>query len=391
MTPIVRPSMDKGAPRSDLRPLRRRIGLAMSSWSRSSKTSGRVWAAMRPAMPWPTGIRIPSVTSSSRPSAAVTATSRPSSVRRRMTTVSASSTSRTRAISSRKRSSSLRLARAMSVTRWSARRRWAERSASARAGCSRTTRRSARRRAVRSPAASEVMISASATKMASRARSVGLRSGISQFAGTRATVPARAPRKVATRPGPSPPYQALSITAPRNHGRSDGSISEASRSERSHAPALAPTATPYRARRESASWATGVGVLPDPPGTSLGYSARMSSPMIHKDMAEHPGPDGFSYVDARRLREALPTARDSYGSAAPFPHTVIDDFLRPEVAQELEAQFPKPDHRIWKHHLHLNAHKFACNRLDAMPPLFRAVLQELNARPVLEFLEALTG
>ena len=113
--------------------------------------------------------------------------------------------------------------------------------------------------------------------------------------------------------------------------------------------------------------------------------------MIHKDMAEHPGPGGLSYVDARRLREVLPAAREGYGSAAPFPHTVIDDFLRPEVAQELEAQFPKPDHRIWKHHLHLNAHKFACNRLDAMPPLFRAVLQELNARPVLEFLEALTG
>jgi len=108
-------------------------------------------------------------------------------------------------------------------------------------------------------------------------------------------------------------------------------------------------------------------------------------------MAESPRPERLSYVDAGRLREALPAARGAYGAADPFPHTVIDGFLRPEIARELEAQFPKPDHRIWKHHLHLNSHKFACNRLDAMPTLFQAVLRELNARPVIEFLEALTG
>jgi hypothetical protein len=113
--------------------------------------------------------------------------------------------------------------------------------------------------------------------------------------------------------------------------------------------------------------------------------------MIHGGVSENPQSAARSCVDVERLREVLPAARAAYASADPFPHVVIDGFLRPEVARRLETEFPKPDHRIWKHHLHLNSHKFACNRLDAMPPLFQAVLRELNGRGVVEFLEALTG
>ena len=90
-------------------------------------------------------------------------------------------------------------------------------------------------------------------------------------------------------------------------------------------------------------------------------------------------------------RRSLASARVAYGSAEPFPHIVLDGLLKDDVALALEAQFPAPDHKIWKHHLHLNSHKFACNRLDVMPPLFQVVLDELNSRPVLEALEALTG
>ena len=113
--------------------------------------------------------------------------------------------------------------------------------------------------------------------------------------------------------------------------------------------------------------------------------------MIHGGVSENPQSEARSCVDVERLREVLPAARAAYGAADPFTHVVIDGFLRPEVARRLETEFPKPDHRIWKHHLHLNSHKFACNRLDAMPPLFQAVLRELNGRGVVEFLEALTG
>ena len=49
----------------------RRIGLRTFEWSTSSMITGRRSAAMRPANPFPTGMRTPWRTSSSIPRAAV--------------------------------------------------------------------------------------------------------------------------------------------------------------------------------------------------------------------------------------------------------------------------------------------------------------------------------
>lgn len=99
----------------------------------------------------------------------------------------------------------------------------------------------------------------------------------------------------------------------------------------------------------------------------------------------------MEYVNEARLRETLAADAAAFRSARPFPHLAVEGFLHDHVARALEAEFPRVDHTLWKHHLHLNSHKFACNRLDAMPPLFQAVLRELNSPPVLRHLEALTG
>jgi hypothetical protein len=100
---------------------------------------------------------------------------------------------------------------------------------------------------------------------------------------------------------------------------------------------------------------------------------------------------GMEYVDEARIRAALAGAPAAFRSAEPFPHVVIDGFLKPEAADLLEAEFPAVDHKIWKHHLHFHSHKFACNRLDAMPPPFQAVLAELNGKPLLDWLGELSG
>jgi hypothetical protein len=102
-------------------------------------------------------------------------------------------------------------------------------------------------------------------------------------------------------------------------------------------------------------------------------------------------PPEFDYLDLGRLTATVEADRRRYQSGEPFPHIVLDGFLKPGAAAALAARFPPVDHKIWKHHLHLNSHKFACNRIGAMPAAFQAVLQELNSKEACQYLEALTG
>ena len=98
----------------------------------------------------------------------------------------------------------------------------------------------------------------------------------------------------------------------------------------------------------------------------------------------------MSYLDEAGTVRVAAAAR-AFGSAQPFPHLVVDGVLRPEIASALASGFPPVDAQLWKHHLHRNAHKFACNRQEAMPALFRQVVAELNAPPFLRVLEEVTG
>jgi hypothetical protein len=59
---------------------------------------------------------------------------------------------------------------------------------------------------------------------------------------TSAVTPTIAPTAVVRRPGPSPPYQALSVTAPRKSGKSPRSTYGSSGYDRSHATAEAAAA-----------------------------------------------------------------------------------------------------------------------------------------------------
>ena len=59
----------------------------------------------------------------------------------------------------------------------------------------------------------------------------------------------------------------------------------------------------------------------------------------------------MSYVfDPDRLSQLGAQHGPAYRTASPYPHAVIDDFLRPERALELARRFPGADADIgWDH------------------------------------------
>lgn len=80
-----------------------------------------------------------------------------------------------------------------------------------------------------------------------------------------------------------------------------------------------------------------------------------------------------------------------FTAAAPFSHLVLDDVLRTDPAA-VTAAFPPPGWDGWVRFTDAYQHqKCACGRIDLLPPLFRAMVQELSAPRFLAFLEQLTG
>ena len=84
-----------------------------------------------------------------------------------------------------------------------------------------------------------------------------------------------------------------------------------------------------------------------------------------------------------------------YGSADPFPHSVIDDFLPPDTAERVHDAFPDPTLPSFEQPD--NAHQVGklgrtqMNDFRGVPDVLRHVLADLNGAVFIDFLEALTG
>jgi Rps23 Pro-64 3,4-dihydroxylase Tpa1-like proline 4-hydroxylase len=95
--------------------------------------------------------------------------------------------------------------------------------------------------------------------------------------------------------------------------------------------------------------------------------------------------------EPERLRLLAEQRKDDYSTADPFPHIVIDDFLPPEICDQLLAEFPSADAAEWqrvdKHH----SRKLATTEELKFGPTTRNVLAEFSSPTALRFLETLTG
>jgi 2-oxoglutarate-Fe(II)-dependent oxygenase superfamily protein len=96
-------------------------------------------------------------------------------------------------------------------------------------------------------------------------------------------------------------------------------------------------------------------------------------------------------VDLENLEEQLPRLRETYASAQPFPHIVLDNFLTPEVARRAAQEFPSVDHDNWISFMHVNERKFSHPEVQDWGPTLQSVAAELNSPAFVGFLSELTG
>jgi Rps23 Pro-64 3,4-dihydroxylase Tpa1-like proline 4-hydroxylase len=94
--------------------------------------------------------------------------------------------------------------------------------------------------------------------------------------------------------------------------------------------------------------------------------------------------------DSEHFIQLAEKHRDAYSSVEPFAHTVIDDFLPPEVLDGVLAEFPAPGER-WRRLSSANQAKLAAQRENQFGKQTRDVLRECNSAGCLHFLETLTG
>ena len=80
-----------------------------------------------------------------------------------------------------------------------------------------------------------------------------------------------------------------------------------------------------------------------------------------------------------------------YQNNTPFPNICLDNFLPKNVAEAVLADFPEPKELRWSEFADKLQVKLAFDQAEKLPASIREVLYFFNSRPMLEFLETLTG
>jgi Rps23 Pro-64 3,4-dihydroxylase Tpa1-like proline 4-hydroxylase len=94
----------------------------------------------------------------------------------------------------------------------------------------------------------------------------------------------------------------------------------------------------------------------------------------------------------QKLATLAQAKAEEYKANQPYPHIYFDNFLPVEVAEAALRDFPEPKEADWRAYKDVNQHrKLAFDAVEKLPPSTRDVLYFLNTRPMLQFLETLTG
>jgi hypothetical protein len=99
----------------------------------------------------------------------------------------------------------------------------------------------------------------------------------------------------------------------------------------------------------------------------------------------------FSESFSKKLESLAKENAEAYKTNKPFPHIYFDDFLPVSAAEAALRDFPEPKQLAWAEFDRPKERKLAFDEVERLPRSVREVLYFLNSRPMVRFLEVLTG
>jgi hypothetical protein len=99
----------------------------------------------------------------------------------------------------------------------------------------------------------------------------------------------------------------------------------------------------------------------------------------------------FSEAFSKKLESLARENAETYKRGKPFPHIYFDDFLPVGTAEAALRDFPEPKQLDWAEFNRPKERKLAFDAVEKLPRSVREVLYFLNSRPMIQFLEILTG
>jgi Rps23 Pro-64 3,4-dihydroxylase Tpa1-like proline 4-hydroxylase len=99
----------------------------------------------------------------------------------------------------------------------------------------------------------------------------------------------------------------------------------------------------------------------------------------------------FSEAFSKKLESLAKENAETYKSGKPFSHICFDDFLPAAAAEAALRDFPEPKQLDWAEFNRPKERKLAFDAVEKLPHSVREVLYFLNSRPMIQFLEILTG
>jgi len=94
---------------------------------------------------------------------------------------------------------------------------------------------------------------------------------------------------------------------------------------------------------------------------------------------------------ANKLEQLAKEKAAEYQNNKPFSHIYFDDFLPLEAVEAALDEFPQPKQLPWNEFNNPNERKLAFDAVEKLPAPIRDILYFLNSRPMVQFLEVLTG